>query len=33
MVLAISSVVMLLLTYRQVTGVLPVMLLRSAGAG
>jgi len=33
MVLAISSVIMSLLTLRRVTGVLPVMLLRSAGAG
>ena len=32
MVLAISSVVMSLLTRRQVTGILPVMLLRSARA-
>jgi len=33
MVLAISSVVISLLTLRQVTGVLPVILLRSTGAG
>jgi len=33
MVLAISLVVMLLSTLRRVTGVLPVILLRSAGAG
>jgi len=33
MVLAISLVVMLLLTLRRVTSVLPVILLRSAGAG
>ena len=32
-VLAISLVVMSLLTLRQVAGILPVMLLRSAGAG
>ena len=32
-VLAISSVVISLLTRRQVTSVLPIMLLRSAGAG
>jgi hypothetical protein len=33
MVLAISSVVMSLSTLRRVTGVSPVMSLRSAGAG
>jgi hypothetical protein len=33
MVLAISSVIILLLTLRRVTGVLPIMSLRSAGAG
>ena len=33
MVLAISSIIMSLLTRRRVTGVLPVMLLRSTGAG
>jgi len=33
MVLAISLVVMSLSTFRRVTGVLPVMSLRSAGAG
>jgi len=33
MVLAISLVVILLLTLRQVTGVLLVMSLRSTGAG
>jgi hypothetical protein len=33
MVLAISSVVMSLLTRRRVTSTSPVMLLRSAGAG
>ena len=33
MVLAISSVVMSLSTCRRVTGVSPVMSLRSAGAG
>ena len=32
-VLAISSIVMSLLTYRRVTGVLPIILLRSARAG
>jgi len=32
MVLAISSIIMSLLTRRRVTGVSPVMLLRSAGA-
>jgi len=33
MVLAISLVVMSLLTLKRVTGILPVMSLRSAGAG
>jgi len=33
MVLAISSVIMSLLTLRQVTGVLPMMSLRSTRAG
>ena len=33
MVLAISSVIILLSTFRQVTGVLPVMSLRSVRAG
>jgi len=33
MVLAIFFVIILLLTHRQVTSVLPIMLLRSARAG
>jgi len=33
MVLAISSIVISLLIYRRVTGILPIMLLRSARAG
>jgi len=33
MVLAISSIVMSLLTYRRVTNALPIILLRSARAG
>jgi len=32
MVLAISSIIISLLTYRQVTSILPVMLLRSTKA-
>jgi len=33
MVLAISSIIISLLTRRQVTGILPIILLRSARAG